>query len=307
MPQDWPSTICLILITLLALVAKVASVQRLRGRGETGSERRIIERVCTGLAAVVAFGVLCYRAVVVSESWALLEAHVDGLLLLIAVLCVVVSYIQWTKILRGVEMFLLPVLVVLSGWAVCASWWTLRPFNVGAVWNAVHIVSVYLGITAVTMSAAIAGLYLYVRHQLKRRDNPADALKRLGKLASLETLDAAIVRFGTLGFILISLALVTGFTTELTSETPTAMGAGWWYSPKVIGSAVAWLIYAAVTHVRYVPTVRGRRAAWLLIIGFVLLLAVLAIAATLPGCQGTSGSMQIGSDAGLGVNVEVGE
>jgi ABC-type transport system involved in cytochrome c biogenesis permease subunit len=47
-----------------------------------------------------------------------------------------------------------------------------------------------------------------------------------------------------------------------------AWGTYWSWDPKETASLVTWLIYGAYLHARVVRGWRGRRAAWLLMLGF---------------------------------------
>ena len=60
---------------------------------------------------------------------------------------------------------------------------------------------------------------------------------------------------------------------SLHTANASALGPGWWHSPKIVLSAAAWLVYALVKNVRYATRFRGARAAWLSIAGLLLLLA----------------------------------
>ncbi|MDX1564258.1 MAG: cytochrome c biogenesis protein CcsA [Phycisphaeraceae bacterium] len=222
---------------------------------------------------------LAYRALVL-KGWAPLQSHVEGLLLLTALLAAFNSYLIWLNRLPGVGLFAGPVLCVISLWAVCASWWTFRPFEIGSVWKTVHLISVYIVAIDVTTAAAAGMLWLLVDRQMRLKDHAVERFRFLGKLGNLESIEGVIVRQATVGFVLLTAALVTGGV--LIAEGPTKLGAGWWYSPKVLLAVGLWLIYAIVMHVRFVPTFRGRRAAWLAIVGFVLMLAAMGLSQALP-------------------------
>ncbi len=277
-PEDWLTTIGLIAATLASILACIAAVQRVR-RGLNAA--RALSRWTVLAVALITVGLFVYRALVLHEDWAPIDSHVDGLLLLTGMLATTIAYLQWTERLAGVGMFALPVLAMLTLWGVCASWWTLRPFEISGVWRMVHLLSVYIGSLAVATAAASGALWLYVDRQLRSRDHRATRLKTLGRLADLESIEKAITHSATAGFILLSLGLATGLVV-VTSDS-TSLGAGWWYSPKVVLAAGVWLIYALVMNVRYVANFRGRRAAVLSIVGLVLLIATFGIAQRLPG------------------------
>lgn len=278
-PQDWPTTIGLIAATLAGAIGCAAAAARI-ARGEGG---QLIERFAAIIVTVLAGGVFLYRAVAVHEAWAPLEYHVDGLSLMAAMLGVVAVYLQWTRRVPGVSIGAVAAATLLSLWGVCASWWTLREFDLGSAWRQVHLMSVYLGTFGVAVAAAAGAMWLYVDRQLRSKDHRAERLKRLGRLASLEALEATVTRSATLGFVLLTAGLATGVVVIASETAPTRLGGGWWYSPKVILAAAAWLIFALVMNVRYIATFRGRRAAVLSIVGFVLLIGVFGIVQALPG------------------------
>ena len=72
-----------------------------------------------------------------------------------------------------------------------------------------------------------------------------------------------------------TLGIVAGLVIQ--AEEPDALGTGWWHSPKVILAATTWLAFAIVMSERHATLLRGSRAAWLAIIGLVLLLATYGV------------------------------
>ena len=276
-PDDWITTTALAGATLTATAGAVAAFTRTSGA-------RRLERLAAVATAVLGAGVFCYRALAVHHQWSALPSHVDGLALLVALLAAAVVYLQWSGRLPGAGLFALPLLALLALWGVCASWWTLRLFEIGSVWQAVHRVSVYAGTVGLAAAAVAGGLWLYVDRQLRGRDHMAQRFAVLGRLGNLESIEQTITRSATLGFVLLTLGLLTGWVVVLAG--PTRLGEGWWHSPKVILAAVVWVIFALVMHVRLVPVFRGRRAAVLSILGFVLLLGVMGLAQMLGGKGG---------------------
>ncbi len=189
-------------------------------------------------------------------------------------LAVVGLYIQSRPRLGGLAVFILPLLTLILAWAICASAWTYRPFQLDSlspVWTAVHLAGVYLGTLGCAVAAVAGVMYLVVQRQLKAKRNPRGLLR----LASLESLEHLITQSATLGFALMTVGLVSGVV--ILRHEHDVLGPGWWYSPKVVIAFAAWLVYAVVMNVRYATAFRGRRAAWLAIGGFVLLLVVYGI------------------------------
>ena len=78
-----------------------------------------------------------------------------------------------------------------------------------------------------------------------------------------EILDEISYRAVVIGFPFLTLTIVLGAI-----WADVAWGAYWSWDPKETASLVTWLIYGAYLHARVVRGWRGRRAAWLLMIGF---------------------------------------
>ncbi|MEW6569593.1 MAG: c-type cytochrome biogenesis protein CcsB [Nitrospirota bacterium] len=134
----------------------------------------------------------------------------------------------------------------------------LRPV-LKSYWLGIHTIFAFLGNAAFAMSFGIGFMYLVQEHYVKS--------KRLGglfdRLPSLETLDEINYKLITLGFPLLTLAIITG---ALWAES--AWGSYWNWDPREVWSLITWFIYALVLHARLVAGWRGRRAALLSIIGF---------------------------------------
>ncbi len=274
--SDPLTTVGLIVAFGLSIAATVAAYARVGN--ERGWETPMLRWGVTAVA-VVCSALLAYRVLAV-EGWAPLQSHVEGLLLLSALLGGAIAYLLWLNRLPGVGLFAGPVLCVMTLWAICASWWTFRPFEIGSVWKTVHLICVYVVAIDVTTAAAAGALWLLVDRHLRRKDHAVERFKLLNKLGNLESIEGVIVRQATVGFVLLTTALITGGV--MVAEGPTKLGAGWWYAPKVLLAMGVWLIYAVVMHVRFVPNFRGRRAAWLAIVGFVLMLAAMGVSQALP-------------------------
>ncbi|MBI1375343.1 MAG: hypothetical protein GC159_21710 [Phycisphaera sp.] len=292
-PTDILTTIGMTAATALSLGACGVAVKRVCC---SAGWERTVERVLVILVTLMTAGVFVYRMAAVHQQWAPLQSHVDGLALLGAMLGVVMVYVQWTKRLPGLDLFALPALALVTLWGVCASWWTLRWFEVDSIWQTAHLLSVFTGTLCVTVAAAAGALWLYVDRQLRAKDHAPERLARLGRLADLESVEQAITWSASAGFVLLTLALATG--TIVVTGGDNALGSGWWYSPKVVLAGVVWAIFALVMHVRFVPTFRGRRAAVLAIVGFVLLIAVLGIAQALPDAKAATGKLEVVPDPG---------
>ena len=114
-----------------------------------------------------------------------------------------------------------------------------------------------------TVAAAMAVLYLYEERRLKRRDA---ALLRL-RLPSLEALDHLAARVALAGLALLTAGIVFGIVRLDTEELDAAMTV----------TVVVWAVYASTLVLRREIGLRGRRLAWSLLAGFVLVAVVLPL------------------------------
>ena len=282
------ATVILSLLTLLALSASIIAAGRLRRR-DAPPHLRKIQYSLTGICLLGAIGLVVYRAVSRGDTWLPLGSHLDGLLLIAVLFSLTFLFVQ-RALVRGLTAFALPLLTVMLAWAVCASAWTYEPFVIQSLWRGVHLGSVYLGSLALCTAAAAGAMYLYVQRRLHRHRGPAG----VQRLASLEGIERFNISSATIGFALLTLALVTGLIIVLNRDQ-TRLGEQWWSSPKVLLAAAVWLIYAIVMNVRYATAFRGARAAWLSIAGVVLLVAVFTAAHDLPDVPPGMGIEQTGA------------
>jgi cytochrome c-type biogenesis protein CcsB len=132
-----------------------------------------------------------------------------------------------------------------------------------SIWLTIHIGTIFIGngMFAVTFLTAI--MYLVQERQIKR--------KKLGsihsRLPSLQTLDSINYHSLLCGFPLLTIGLIIGFI-----YAQYALGSYWRGDQKEIWSLITWLFYAALIHERAAVGWRGRRAAIMSIICFIMLL-----------------------------------
>jgi len=132
-----------------------------------------------------------------------------------------------------------------------------------SIWLTIHVGTIFVGngIFAVTFMAAI--MYLIQERQIKR--------KRLGslytRLPSLETLDSINYFSLIYGFPFLTIGMITG-----SIYAQYALGSYWRWDPKEVWSLITWLFYAALLHERLAVGWRGRRAAIMSIICFLILI-----------------------------------
>jgi cytochrome c-type biogenesis protein CcsB len=126
-------------------------------------------------------------------------------------------------------------------------------------WLGIHAVFAFLGNAAFALAFGVGLMYLVQEHYVKSK-HPGGLF---GRLPSLQTLDEINYRLITIGFPLLTLAIITG---ALWAES--AWGSYWNWDPRETWSLITWFIYAIVLHARLIAGWRGRRAALLSITGF---------------------------------------
>jgi ABC-type uncharacterized transport system permease subunit len=133
---------------------------------------------------------------------------------------------------------------------------------------ALHVAANVVGDALFLLACVTAGLYLFAEKRLKQKRVTAV----LGRLPSLDALDAAEHRFLLIGFPLLTLGIVSG--TAWAHKL--ASGA----SGEVLRAAFAyltWIVFAGVLLLRAVAGWRGRRAAVGTLLGFFFAVLVLVV------------------------------
>lgn len=109
-------------------------------------------------------------------------------------------------------------------------------------------------------------MYLLQERELKSR--------RLGyffsRLPSLDALDHLLSHCLAIGFVFLSLGMITGII-----WAKQAWGVYWRWNPKEICSLIIWLLYLVQIHQRFTVGWRGRRAAVMVVVGFVVVIVTL--------------------------------
>jgi ABC-type uncharacterized transport system permease subunit len=125
-----------------------------------------------------------------------------------------------------------------------------------------HVGLVLAAFAGLTLAAAMSGLYLFEERRLKRR-RPASLLGRMPSLVTLDTLAARTV------FVSLP-ALAVGVGLGVVRLT----GSGGRFDALMAASLATIVIYAAYVVLRLEAGWRGRRAAYLTLAGFALVIVV---------------------------------
>ena len=133
----------------------------------------------------------------------------------------------------------------------------------------VHVGLVLAAFAGFTLAAALSGLYLWQERALKQH-RPG---RLLGRMPSLVSLDAVAARTVAVALVALTIGVVAGLV-RLGRES-----AG--FDALMGATLVTWLVYAAFLVLRHEADWRGRRAAYLALAGFgVVVLARLGLQLT---------------------------
>lgn len=155
---------------------------------------------------------------------------------------------------------ILPVLSVMLIWALTFPA-DIRPLPpvLRSYWLPVHTVFAFIGNAIFLTSFFISILYLVVERGIKKKK----FLPISTRLPSLATLDSINYRCMSYGFPFLTIGIITG-----SIWAGIAWGSYWNWDPKETWSLITWIVYAILIHNRLAIGWRGRRTAYMMILGF---------------------------------------
>ncbi len=244
-----------------------------------GKALSLLARQCMYWGLIASVAVLIWHSAQ-RARWLPLDDNFDALIWLGILLALFVLYVQTTRPIVGIDFFLIPVVILLL--TAAAVFGRHKPYPyVPKTWDWVHRASSYGGAVAFAVAGAVGAMYLITNARLRRKTNKPGVM--FGSLERLEKLTRISV---TLGFALLTIGLITGMIIFLQRDPDTRMGAYWFLNPTVLLTFCVWVIYALVLHAPINPTFRGRKAAMLSILGFVLMIATLVAVQFIPAGGG---------------------
>jgi len=123
-------------------------------------------------------------------------------------------------------------------------------------WLTVHVFTCFLGYAGFALSFLASVGYLFVSREKSKA--PPELCE------GFENVTVQTISFG---FLFLTVGIITGSV-----WANSAWGTYWSWDPKETWSLITWFIYAAYFHCRFMRGWRGRRAAWVAVIGFVSVL-----------------------------------
>jgi cytochrome c-type biogenesis protein CcsB len=152
-------------------------------------------------------------------------------------------------------------------------------------WLPIHVVLAALGEGAFLVASAVSIMYLILARRREGRATAGSRASAGGRATvapaagpgaalaaesgiSLETLDEINYKALSIGYPLFTVgALFAGAIWAYT-----AWGSFWSWDPKEVGALVIWLFYTLFLHARFNRGWRGNKAAWMSVVGFVMIL-----------------------------------
>ena len=127
-------------------------------------------------------------------------------------------------------------------------------------WLIAHVVTCFIGYGAFAVAGGLGLMYLM---KLAASDNKSTDASLSASLPDLKVIDDLTHKTIVFGFMWLSAGIITGaiWANE-------AWGTYWSWDPKETWSIITWCMYASTLHARFTRGWRGRRIAWLAIIGF---------------------------------------
>ena len=139
---------------------------------------------------------------------------------------------------------------------------------------AFHVALVIFANAGFAFGAVSSALYLYQGTALKRHHS--STLSR--RLPSLATLMNVARRSIALAYPVYTAGLTLGVIRAIQTDV-----GGWWADPRVMMSGLVWFTYSAYLGLVYRHDMSSRTAAWIAMVGFVLVSILGVLARTLPG------------------------
>ncbi len=127
-------------------------------------------------------------------------------------------------------------------------------------WLIIHVSAAAVCGGAFTVAAAMAGLYLW-RERAERKNSVTGSVAKLPTASKLDMMTYRILAFA---FPLWTFAVIAG---AIWAEN--AWGRYWGWDPKETWAFITWVIYAGYLHARATAGWRGRRAAYIALLGWV--------------------------------------
>jgi len=138
-------------------------------------------------------------------------------------------------------------------------------------WLAIHVTTAIMGFGIFFVSGIASVLYLLrSRYEAKVEAGEVDGgsgLQIVERLPAAAALDRVAHRTAVFGFPIWTFAVIAG---AIWAES--AWGRFWGWDPKETWAFIAWVVYAGYLHARTTAGWRGRPAAWVNVVGLLVMI-----------------------------------
>jgi len=178
------------------------------------------------------------------------------------VIAITFLIIEWRRGMPILGAFVSPVFFATMTTAVYSPFGTQIPLLAPALqsyWMAIHVPVMFISYAAFALAFAVGLAYLIQERQLKSKHPTSISFR----LPPLEDLDQLIYRIIRMAFPILTLGVLLGARWAYD-----AWGRYWGWDPKETWALITWLIYLIYLHMRLVVGWRGRKTAYLSLLGF---------------------------------------
>jgi cytochrome c-type biogenesis protein CcsB len=246
-----------------------AAVTQAPAEDTRGRRWGVLAMALTVLGALVHAGILVTRGLATDRlPWGNMYEFSTAV-----VLVAVVAYVAFAlraPALRHIGLFVLaPVVLslVLIGLFLYAEAGPLVA-ALRSYWLAIHVSTAVIGFGIFFVSGIASILYLLrVRHDERVATRDAQDGGLISRLPVAAALDRVAHRTAVFGFPIWTFAVIAG---AIWAEA--AWGRFWGWDPKETWAFIAWVVYAAYLHARTTAGWRGRPAAWVNVVGLVVMI-----------------------------------
>jgi cytochrome c-type biogenesis protein CcsB len=132
-------------------------------------------------------------------------------------------------------------------------------------WLSIHVSAAIISSGVLTVGSSAAAMYLIrLRYDARTAAGRTPGLASVGRMfPAPEVLDRTAYRVLAFAFPIWTFAIIAG---AIWAES--AWGRYWGWDPKETWAFITWVIYAGYLHARSTAGWRGKRAAWIAIVGF---------------------------------------
>ncbi|HME45918.1 MAG TPA: c-type cytochrome biogenesis protein CcsB [Syntrophorhabdales bacterium] len=178
-------------------------------------------------------------------------------------LCTAVFFLYLRKTYRipGLGSIVLPVVSIMVIWALTLPS-PIKPLPpvLQSYWLPIHTGLAFIGDAIFLVGCLVSIIYILAERDIKKKRLHAI----FGSFPSLETLDRVNYRCMSYGFPFLTIGIITG-----SIWAQSAWGSSWNWDPKETWSLITWIVYAIMIHNRFTMGWRGRKTAYLMILGFI--------------------------------------